>query len=283
MKLFDTGIDVGKGLCLASRVHSKYSSVFKDLPERDRAALALYFLPHRSQKDILEVTRPRVIKWYCPSADQRTFPSGHRYCINVYTGCDHECRYCYAAGYASRQAACKNTFRVDLVKDLDALDAYDVPPAPVHVSNSTDPLQPLEQEHQHTLYTIEQLAQRRHRFTTVTLLTKNPAILTDQRYLRALHQLNQLPANHPRREWFKKTGHPPLRVECSLAFHNDKSRKLMDPAAPSVESRLAAIRSLRQQNIPVFIRIDPLFPRDPLPNGKCMSDFELPDVQPMVD
>lgn len=283
MELFDTGIDVKKGLWLASRVHRKYGPVFDDLPERDRAALALYFLPHRSKKDVFEVTRPRVIKWYCPFADQRSFPSGHRYCINVYTGCEHECQYCYAAGYASRQALCKMTFRADLMKDLDALDAYDVPPAPVHISNSTDPLQPLEQEHRHSLYTLEKLAQRRHRFTTVTVLTKNPAILADQRYIRVLRQLNQLSADHPRRAWFDENGYPPLRVECSLAFHNDESRKLLDSAAPSVESRMAAIRFLRQENIPVFVRIDPLFPRDPFPGGKSMSDFELPDIQPMAD
>ncbi len=283
MDLFGGDIDIERGIRLASLVHRKYRPVFDDLSERDRAALAFYFLPHRSKKDVLEVTRPRVIKWYCPFADQRAFPSGHRYCINVYTGCQHECQYCYATGYASRQAACKNTFRADLVKDLDALEAYDVPPAPVHISNSTDPLQPLELEHRHALYTLEKLAQRRHRFTTVTVLTKNPAILTDQRYIQVLQELNQLSADHPRRAWFEQNGHPPLRVECSLAFHNDESRKLLDPAAPSVESRIAAIRLLSQENIPVVVRIDPLFPRDPLPGGKVMSDFDLPDIQPMVD
>ena len=177
MDLFDSGIDVERGLSLASRVHRKYRPVFDELPERDRAALAFYFLPHHSKKDIVEVTRPRVIKWYCPFADQQTFPSGHRYCINVYTGCEHGCEYCYAAGYVARQAGCKNMFRADLVKDLDALDAYDVAAAPVHISNSTDPLQPLEQEHRHTLYALETLAQRRHRFTTVTLLTKKTGVL----------------------------------------------------------------------------------------------------------
>ncbi len=186
MRLFGAEVDVDRGLRLATRVHRKYAPVFDALPERDRAALALYFLPHRSRKDVLEVSRPRVIKWYCPFADQRTFPSGHRYCINVYTGCEHGCRYCYAAGYAPRRAACKKAFRADLAKDLEALDAYDVPPAPVHLSNSTDPLQSLERTHRHTLAALGALAGRRHRFTTVTVITKNPARLTEPEYLRAL-------------------------------------------------------------------------------------------------
>ena len=283
MELFDRGIDVSQGLALAARVHQKYRPVFEAMPEHDRAALALYFLPHRSQKDVLEVTRPRVVKWYCPFADQRQFPSGHRYCINVYTGCEHGCQYCYAAGYADRAANCKNTFRADLVKDLDALDSCQVPPAPVHVSNSTDPLQPLELEYRHTLYTLEKLAERRHRFTTVTILTKNPSILVDDRYVRLLQQLNELPTDHPAAARFRENDLAPLRVECSLAFYNDEARQLLDPTAPDVASRIEAIRSLRQKGIPVILRIDPLFPRDPLPGGKSMTDFGLPDFQPIGD
>ena len=275
--------DAGKGLALARRVHPKYRPVFEKLSDRDRAAAALYFLPHSSEKDVLEVTRPRVIKWYCPFADQREFPSGHRYCINVYTGCQHECQYCYATGYIAAKPNCKNRFRQDLCKDLEALDACDVPPAPVHLSNSTDPLQPLEQQHRHTLFVLERLAEHRNRFTTVTLLTKNPAVLMDGTYVQVLGRLNELPADHPRRPWFDAQGCPPLRIECSLAFYNDEHRRLLDPAAPSVESRMKALRFLRKEGLPVFLRIDPLFPRDPLGGGKMMADFGLPDIQPMRD
>lgn len=274
---------VEQGLSLARRVHPKYGPVFEKLGDRKRAAVALYFLPHRSKKDVLEVTRPRVLKWYCPFADQRHFPSGHRYCINVYTGCEHACQYCYAAGYVDAAPKCKGDFRTGLVKALDALDAYDVPPAPVHLSNSTDPLQPLERECGDTLYALEQLAERRHRFTTVALLTKNPALLVDDRYVRVMQRLDELPADHPRRGWFESHGQRPLRVECSLAFSRDEHRRLFDPAAPSVESRLEAMRLLRESGIPVFVRIDPLFPRDPLPGGKTLRDFGLRDVQPLED
>jgi tRNA A37 methylthiotransferase MiaB len=178
--LFDNELDLELGLSFARRVNSKYQPVFEKLSDRDRAALAFYFLPHGSKKDVLEVTRPRVIKWYCPFADQRKFPSGHRYCINVYTGCEHKCQYCYAAGYVGEEVNCKNNIRADLIKDLDALDKYGVSAAPVHVSNSTDPFQSLERRHRHTLFVLEKLVERRHRFTTVTLLTKNPSMLMEQ-------------------------------------------------------------------------------------------------------
>jgi DNA repair photolyase len=283
VNLFDKELDREQGLSLARRVNSKYRPVFENLPERDRAALAFYFLPHGSKKDVLEVTRPHVVKWYCPFADQRKFPSGHRYCINVYTGCEHKCQYCYAVGYVAEKVNCKSNFRADLLKDLDALDEYDVPPAPVHVSNSTDPLQPLEQQHRHTLFVLEKLAERRHRFTTVTLLTKNPAVLKEEPYVPILHRLNTLPPDHPRSQWFDDHGLSPLRIECSLAFFNDRHRQLLDPAAPDVASRIEAIRFLRKENLPIYVRTDPLFPRNPLLNGKAMEDFDLPDVQPLSD
>ncbi|MGA2035693.1 MAG: radical SAM protein [Thermoguttaceae bacterium] len=275
--------NIDNGLSLARRLHPKYAPAFEKLSERDRAVVALYFLPHASEKDVLEVTRPRVIKWYCPFADQREFPSGHRYCINVYTGCQHECQYCYATGYVAAEPNCKNRFRHDLCKDLEALEAYDVPPAPVHLSNSTDPLQPLEEQHRHTLFVLERLAEYRKRFTSVTLLTKNPAVLMDERYVQVLHRLNRLPPDHPRSALFDANGYPPLRVECSLAFFNDEHRRLLDPAAPSVESRKEAMRFLRKEGLSVFPRIDPLFPRDPLGDGKRMADFGLPDVQSLCD
>jgi DNA repair photolyase len=281
--LFDNEFDLELGLSLARLVNSKYQPIFEKLSDRDRAALAFYFLPHGSKKDVLEVTRPRVIKWYCPFADQRKFPSGHRYCINVYTGCEHKCQYCYAAGYVSEDVNCKNNFRADLIKDLDALDKYGVPAAPVHVSNSTDPLQSLERQHRHTLFVLEKLVERRHRFTTVTLLTKNPSMLMEPQYIDVLYCLNALSSNHPRSQLYDNPGHPPLRIECSLAFFNDQHRQLLDPAAPDVASRMSAIQFLRKENLPVYLRIDPLFPRNPLLNGKSMEDFGLPDVQPMSD
>jgi hypothetical protein len=49
--LADEGLskrDMEKGLSLAQRIHLKYRPVFDKLSEADRAAVALYFLPHGS-------------------------------------------------------------------------------------------------------------------------------------------------------------------------------------------------------------------------------------------
>lgn len=270
-------------LGLAARVDVKYRPTFEKLPERERAAVAMYFLPHGSKKEMLGVTRPRVIKLYCPFADQREFPSGHRYCINVYSGCEYRCQYCYASGYVASSPNCKNRFRQEFCRDLEDLEAYDVPPAPVHLSNSTDPLQGLEKEHRNTLFVLEKLAEHRRRFSSVTLLTKNPAALTEDRYIQLLKRLNSLPPDHARRAAFDSSSIAPLRLEVSLAFFKEEHRQLLDPAAPSVVSRMESLRRLRSEGLPVFLRIDPLFPRDPLPSGKTMADFGLSDVQSIDD
>ncbi len=193
---------------LIRRVHPKFKPAWDRCSPADQRALALYFLPHNSRKDVLEPTRPRVVKWYCPFAAQCDFPSGHRYCINVYTGCAHACEYCYARAYEPDGAATKQNFARLLAKDLEDLEVFDVPPAPVHMSNSTDPFQPLENAAGHMRLALEHILRHRHRFTTVTILTKNPLLPVQQGYLDLFQALGTLPGGHPRRAEFESRQQP---------------------------------------------------------------------------
>jgi DNA repair photolyase len=280
MKLF--GIDIEDGLELAERVNTKYKPVFDKFDPEQRAAVALYFLPHKSQKEILGVTRPRVVKWYCPFANQRDFPSGHRYCINIYTGCSHKCEYCYAQGYEPNQAKCKDNFKKKLLKDLAEIEEFNLPAAPVHLSNSTDPLQPIEQQQKLTLYTLQQLLRYRQYFTSVVILTKNPSTLLEPEYMAVLRELAELPEDHSRKSFFDNNSEPTLRIEASLAFSNQDDADFYDHGAPSIVNRMEALKQLRQNDIPVVLRIDPLLPHNPLPGGKFLADFQLPDSQSLA-
>ena len=273
---------------LLKRLDSKYTAAFARLTEEEQYKVALYFLPHTSGKQTLTITRPRVIKWYCPFADQTVFPSGVRYCINVYTGCEHGCRYCYVQGYSVNKitdalAKCKDQFRRQLIKDLEEIEKYDVLCTPVHLSNSTEAFGPIEGQFQNSLFALEKLLEFRHRFSTVTILTKNPAMLLHSSYLETLLALSRFHPSHPRRKYFQNNGLSPLWLEVSLAFWNDKSREMLEPGAPSVASRLEAVAQLQRAGVPVALRIDPLFPHDSLGNGKMMSDFDLFDFQSYDD
>lgn len=277
-----SSFSIEAGLELAARVHSKYKPVWDAREPRVAASLAWYFLPHKSSKSELGPTRPRIVHWYCPFAHQCEFPTGHRYCINVYRGCAHGCEYCYAKAYEPDQAGCKKDFARGLAKDLADLDTFDVPPAPVHLSNSTDPFQHLETEAGHTQLALRQIQRYRHRFTSVVILTKNPRLACSSPYLGLLRQLGELGAGHPSREVLAARGLPSVRVEVSLAFWSEEARAVMDPGAPAVEDRLDAIRELRKAGVPVVLRIDPLFPRSPI-LGRTLGDYGLPECQSIDD
>jgi DNA repair photolyase len=274
-----------EALSLVERINRKYKRVWDQFGRTDQIVLAQYFLPHHSRKPVLGPTRPRIVKWYCPFAAQDDFPSGHRYCINVYTGCDHKCVYCYASAYEPTEAGIKANFERLIVKDMEDLELFDVPPAPVHLSNSVDPFQPLEMKLSHTKYALEQILAHRHRFTTVTILTKNPLMTARQDYLDLFKKLIELPAGHPKRNEFTKDGLPGFVVEASLAFWRETARIAYDPCAPAVEQRIEGIRALHEARIPLVLRIDPLFPRSPITERplKSMVDFGLPEAQTMED
>jgi DNA repair photolyase len=261
---------------LIRRIHPKYKPVWEQLSLKDQIALALYFLPHRSEKPVIGPTRPRILKWYCPFACQKSFPSGHRYCINVYTGCDHKCVYCYAAGYEPENANVKQHFERHLSKDMADLEEFDVPPAPVHLSNSTDPFQSLEKQHGHTRFALEQILKHRHRFTTLTILTKNPLLPVQLGYIDLFKAL--LDHNNGQ-SW------PGFVIEVSLAFWQESARKAYDPGAPTVKQRIEGIRALHEAGIPLVLRIDPLFPRSPITENpiKNLTDFGLPEAQTLED
>ena len=223
-------------LSLANRVDPKYRPVFDSQPNCDCAALALYFSAAQIEKGSFgcqPAAGGQVVLSVCRSGQVPLGPSvqhqrvcGLRASLRILL-----CRRVWQSGCPLQEYLPVGF----LLKDLDSLEMYDVPAAPVHLSNSTDALQPLELEHRDCLFVLQQLAERRHRFTTVTLLTKNPAVLVDERYVNVLHRLNVLFGDHPRSAWFKKHGHSPLRIEISLAFYNDQHRQLLDPAARALQ------------------------------------------------
>ena len=274
-----------EALVLANKVNGKYRPAWDAYPPDEQAALAAYFLPHNSEKPVLNATRPRVVKWYCPFAAQCDFPSGHRYCINVYTGCAHECAYCYAVAYSPPQASAKPAFERLVTKDMDDLERFDVPAAPVHISNSTDPFQPLEDQHGHARFALEQVLLHRRRFTTVTILTKNPLRPVRLGYVDLIRELGTLPRDHPRRDDFDRNHLPGIVVEVSLAFWGEDARRKYDRCAPSVGERMEGLRALREAGIPLVLRIDPLFPHTPLTNWSARSfeDFGLMEPQTLDD
>ena len=271
MELFPANID--EGLALARQI-GKGSTHCLARQDAARAGCPGHvFLAARVAEAVLCPTRPRVIKWYCPFASQQHFPSGHRYCINLYTGCSHACEYCYAAAYEPAAPGVKRDFIRSLERDLADLECFEVPPVPVHLSNSTDPFQPLEKTAGHTRLALQRILEHRGRFTSVVVLTKNPRLAVELDCIDLFLKLDSPQAG--------------FLIEVSLAFWREEARQAYDPGAPGVQDRIESIRCLRQAGVPVVLRIDPVFPRFDLANkAKATTtyrDFDLPQPQTLKD
>jgi hypothetical protein len=153
-------------------------------------------------------------------------------------------------------------------RTLLSLQLLALPPAPLHIGNSNDTLQcNLEAKHHDTLYLLSRLAEgEKHLFSTIRLLTRNPVIACEPDYLAALAALRDR-----------------IVIQVSLPILNRGAWQHYEPGVPAPEERMEAISNLRSAGVEVALRIDPLFPRDPLPReifGKpSLSDFDIVSAQ----
>jgi len=225
-------------------------ALFAGLPDSQRARFLTYLYTRPRGGEGCPKLRAHVLALYNPTARRSRFPAGIRLCANVYVGCSHRCLYAYEKGYIPNpdEPRIKKDFLARAREDLKELRELGAAPVPVHISNSTDPFQEiLEAKHRHSLQLMELVAADRQLFTSVTFLTKNPLLVSRPDYSSLLKALL------------------PCQVEVSVTFADERGRRLFEPGAPSIASRLEGILGLREAGIAVSMRVDPLFPREPLP------------------
>jgi len=234
------------------------------VPAETREPLEKYLLTDGDSGGGERALRSRAFALYDPFADRRVFPASVRYCLNVSAGCSHGCTYCYTRNYIREvdRPRSKAGLERQAGRDLATMQELALPPVPLHISDSTDPFQePLETTTRTTRSILELAGENRGRFSQITVLTKNLALAARPGYVSGLRDLQ------------------PCQVEVSLTFADDEGRALYEPCAPSVESRLNGIRALRGAGIPVSLRVDPLFPREPLPcppwPSPALSDYGI--------
>ena len=274
---FDAFIDKDADL-LIQNVDKKFSPIFYKIKYSDKEKRAIYrYLFSRKPQKIPPSLKNRLINLYDPIADRTTnFPDGLRWCLNVYVGCENNCGYCYVNGYSQETVGLsphtKGGYELNLLKDLKALKALGVPPAPLHISNSTDPLQKeLETRYRHTLFALRNIVRDRPLFTSIVFLTKNPEILTKEPYLSIVSDQKM----------------QPLTVQISCSFYRDKVRSFFEPRAPSINSRLESLKFLAENGVDTEIRIDPLFPSsrisEKIRRHKPLPYYSIPEAQTHED
>jgi DNA repair photolyase len=162
------------------------------------------------------------------------------YVINPYTGCQHNCLYCYAH-FMKRFTGHKEPWGqfVDVkvnAPELLTLEITRKKPGRVWVSGVCDPYQPLEARYKLTRQCLEILAEYAW---PVTIQTRSPLVLRDLDIL--------------------KKGKD-FEAGLSITTADDGIRKLFEPNAPPIKERVKALDGLHQAGIRTYAMIAPILP-----------------------
>ena len=162
------------------------------------------------------------------------------YTINPYTGCQHNCTYCYARfmlRYSGHQEPWGQFVDVKInAPELLLREITRKHPGRVWISGVCDPYQPVEAKYRLTRQCLQILAQNGW---PVSVQTRSPLVTRD---IDVLQQGDG------------------FEVGLSITTADDAVRRLFEPSAPSIASRLKALEELHQAGIRTFVMIAPILP-----------------------
>jgi len=162
------------------------------------------------------------------------------YVVNPYTGCHHNCAYCYAR-FMRRFTGHKEPWGefVDVKINSPQLLQREIKrkqPGSVWVSGVCDPYQPLERKYELTAKCLEILI--RHDWP-ITIQTKSALVLRD---INLFKESNK------------------LEVGLSITTSDERIRQLFEPCAPPIMERIKALGELHLTGIRTFAMIAPMLP-----------------------
>ena len=164
----------------------------------------------------------------------------YRYVINPYTGCQHNCSYCYARfmkRFTGHREAWGQFVDVKInAPDLLRREITKKKPGKVWISGVCDPYQPLEAKYKLTRQCLEILAQNNW---PVIVQTRSPLVLRDVDILKAGKD---------------------FEVGLSVTTADDSIRKLFEPDAPPIKDRVIALDELHKAGIRTYAMIAPMLP-----------------------
>ena len=173
------------------------------------------------------------------------------YVINPYTGCQHNCTYCYAR-FMKRFTGHKEPWGqfVDVkinAPDLLRSEIKRKKPDRAWVSGVCDPYQPLEGKYQLTRQCLQILVENAW---PVTIQTRSPLVLRD---IDLLSQGKD------------------FEIGLSITTADDSIRKIFEPNAPPIPSRLNALAELHRVGLHTYAMIAPILPHSE-PLAEMLAD-----------
>jgi DNA repair photolyase len=152
--------------------------------------------------------------------------------FNPYTGCDHECVYCYVSSYVPDFHNCRP--KKDLLRRLEQ-EAAKLDGEALSISNSSDPYPNVEARTGLMHESLKILTCHKCR---IQIITKSDIVTRDADLLMNV----------------------PSMVALTITTENDAIAKLIEPNAPPPTKRLKALETLVAKGIPTVVRIDPIIP-----------------------
>lgn len=167
--------------------------------------------------------------------------------INAYRGCEHGCVYCYARpshAYVDLSPGLDFETRIGFKPNAAALLRSELAkpgyvPQPIAMGTNTDPYQPAERSLGITRSLLEVLLEHGH---PTTITTKGALIERDIDLLAQLAERNL------------------VSVAVSVTTLDNALKRGLEPRTPSGSKRLAVVRALNAQGIPVTVMFAPVIP-----------------------
>jgi len=152
--------------------------------------------------------------------------------FNPYTGCDHQCLYCYASSYITNFRSChpKKDLLATLRKEATKLHGETI-----SIANSSDPYPHIEASECLTRRCLEVLAGSHCK---IQIITKSNLVARDDDLLCKI----------------------PATVALTITTDSDMLGEVIEPNAPSPTQRIRAVQDLIKAGVPVSVRVDPIIP-----------------------
>ena len=182
---------------------------------------------------------------------------GFEFSINPYRGCEHGCSYCYARPYheyLGLSAGLDFETRILVKEDAPQLLRKELlspkwEPQTIAISGVTDAYQPAERRLGITRACLEVLVDFGN---PAAIVTKNYLVTRDADLLSELAETNA------------------ASVNLSITTLDAKLQRTMEPRASTPTARLAAVRELSEQGIPVRVMVGPVIPG--------LTEHEIPSI-----
>jgi len=180
----------------------------------------------------------KVTEVDCKTALSPSRLPGYDYSLNPYRGCARGCKYCYVPNILRIPIGEWGKF-VEVKRNIPKVLANELKnkeKGVVGISTTTDPYQPLEEGYKLTRYCLKQLL--RYDFP-VSIITKSSLVVRDIDLLLKFSE---------------------AEVGFTITTYNDLERRVLEPNAPSIQSRIKALKKCSETGISTYAFLGPLYP-----------------------